>query len=279
MLVGQSLPRRDQPVPAAGKRRRGSGCPTSSDGWCCRRAAISTCSTSSGSTRARWATGCRKSAPPSARRACASAPPSRRYPPEQPSDLITVPGSGQTILYGKREQLTLSVASKLTQYWSIQGSETINLTNSTNIVNGIASPQSSSNSLNATLSAIYQDECMAFITTITQSGILNGDVRPGVSVVAKVVFKNSGEIGGRSLPHPPRRGSDLAAANAPQRQPAQSLRYRPTATLGPRSMVAMSVSCVAYVSACFPLSSFAPRRCPSRGSAASGRRGATSARA
>lgn len=117
-------------------------------------------------------------------------------PAEQPSDLITIPGSGQTILYGKREQLSVNATLKLTQYWSLVGMETLNLTNSANIVNGLATPQSSSTSLQASLSALYQDECMGFIATFTQSGIRNGDVTPGYGVLFSVVFKNIGEIGG-----------------------------------------------------------------------------------
>lgn len=117
-------------------------------------------------------------------------------PAELPSDVITVPGSGQTILYGKREQLNLNATIKLSQYWSLVGLETLNLTNSANIVNGITTPQSNSASLNASISALYQDECMGFIATVTQSGIQNGDVRPGYGVLVSVVFKNIGEIGG-----------------------------------------------------------------------------------
>jgi LPS-assembly protein len=120
-------------------------------------------------------------------------------PAELPSDLITVPGSGQTILYGKREQVTFNATAKLTRYWSLTGSETLNLTNSTNIVDGVAQPQSNSTSLNATLAATYQDECMAFIASISQSGIRNGDVTPGYSVLLSIVFKNIGEIGGNVL--------------------------------------------------------------------------------
>jgi len=37
---------------------------------------------------------------------------------------------------------------------------------------------------------------MAFVGTVTQSGIRSGDVTPGVAVLASVVFKNLGEIGG-----------------------------------------------------------------------------------
>jgi hypothetical protein len=36
---------------------------------------------------------------------------------------------------------------------------------------------------------------MAFVTSLTQSGVRSGDVTPGVSIVFSVVFKNLGEIG------------------------------------------------------------------------------------
>ena len=115
---------------------------------------------------------------------------------EQPNDVITVPGSGETILYGKREQLNLGATIKLSRYWSVVAGETLNLTNSANIVNGVSTPQSSSTSLTASLSALYQDDCMGFIATLSQSGISNGDVTPGYGVLFSVVFKNIGEIGG-----------------------------------------------------------------------------------
>jgi LPS-assembly protein len=117
-------------------------------------------------------------------------------PAEQPNQVIAIPGSGETILYGKREQVNVSASVKLSRYWSIVGYETFNLTNSANIVNGVSTPQSSSDSLQASLSAVYQDECMGFITTLTQSGIRNGDVTPGYAVLVSIVFKNIGEIGG-----------------------------------------------------------------------------------
>ncbi|MGC2411348.1 MAG: LPS assembly protein LptD, partial [Stellaceae bacterium] len=111
-------------------------------------------------------------------------------PPQQQNQVVTSPTTGQSILLGKREQLTVNVTTKLTRYWSLAGSETVNLTNSSNLINGVPTPQSSSASLYASVSAIYQDECMAFIGTVTQSGIRSGDVTPGVSVVFSVVFKN-----------------------------------------------------------------------------------------
>ncbi|HEX6443345.1 MAG TPA: LPS assembly protein LptD [Stellaceae bacterium] len=117
-------------------------------------------------------------------------------PAQQLSDVVTDPVTGQTIVYGKREQLTLNATAKLTRYWSLAGSETVNLTDSSNLINGIVTPQSSNKSLYSTLAAIYQDECMAFIGAITQSGIRSGDVTPGLSVMFSVVFKNLGEFGG-----------------------------------------------------------------------------------
>jgi LPS-assembly protein len=120
-------------------------------------------------------------------------------PAEQPSQLITVPGSGNTILYGKREQLNLGLSARISRYWSLLASETVNLTNATNIVNGAVTPQSNNANLRSSLSAIYQDECMAFIGTISQSAIRNGDVTPGYTVMFNVVFKNIGEFGGNVL--------------------------------------------------------------------------------
>jgi len=117
-------------------------------------------------------------------------------PPQLQSQLVTNPATGQNVLYGKREQLNFTATAKLTRYWSLQGSQTVNLTNTTTFVNGVATPTSAGASLYASLSAIYQDECMAFIGTVTQSGVRNGDVTPGVSVLFSVVFKNLGEIGG-----------------------------------------------------------------------------------
>jgi hypothetical protein len=63
----------------------------------------------------------------------------------------------------------------------------------------VAQPQSNSTSLYATLAAIYQDECMAFIGSVAQSGIRTGDVTPGITVMFSVVFKNLGEVGGTLL--------------------------------------------------------------------------------
>ena len=117
-------------------------------------------------------------------------------PAQVQGEQVTNPTTGQNVLYGKREQLSFSVNAKLTRYWSMQIAETINLTNSTTIVNNVQTPQASSASLYGSVSAIYQDECMAFIGAVTQSGIRSGDVTPGYSVLFSLVFKNLGEVGG-----------------------------------------------------------------------------------
>jgi LPS-assembly protein len=119
--------------------------------------------------------------------------------PQTQSDLVTNSATGQNILYGKREQVTFNATAKLTRYWSLTGTETLNLTDSTNFINGVATPQSNSVSLYATVAGVYQDECMAFIAAVTQSGIRSGDVTPGISVMFSVVFKNLGEIGANVL--------------------------------------------------------------------------------
>jgi LPS-assembly protein len=118
------------------------------------------------------------------------------YLPAQVQGEQVTTTTGQTVLYGKREQLTFALTAKLTRYWSMQIADTISLTSSTTLVNNVPTPPASSASLYGSVSAIYQDECMAFIGAVTQSGIRSGDVVPGYSVLFSVVFKNLGEIGG-----------------------------------------------------------------------------------
>ena len=117
-------------------------------------------------------------------------------PAQVQGEQVTNPVTGQNVLYGKREQLSFAVTAKLTRYWSMQVAETVSLINSTTLVNNVPTPAASSASLGGSVSAIYQDECMAFIGAVTQSGIRSGDVVPGYSVLFRVVFKNLGEIGG-----------------------------------------------------------------------------------
>jgi LPS-assembly protein len=117
-------------------------------------------------------------------------------PAQVQGEQVTNLATGQSVLYGKREQISFDVTAKLTRYWSLRVADTINLTSSTTLVNNVPTPLASSASLYGSLSAIYQDECMAFIGAVTQSGIRSGDVFPGYSVLFSLVFKNLGEIGG-----------------------------------------------------------------------------------
>lgn len=119
-------------------------------------------------------------------------------PAETESNVAVAPNTvaGQNVVFGKREQVSFDVTAKLTRYWSLHGSETLNLINTSDIVNGVVVPQSGSTSVYGTIQAIYQDECIAFIGSVTQSGVRSGDVTPGWSVLFSVVFKNIGEIGG-----------------------------------------------------------------------------------
>src|SRR5439155_9839350 len=48
-------------------------------------------------------------------------------PAQQQNQAVTNPVTGQNVLFGKREQVSLSATAKLTRYWSLAGSETINL--------------------------------------------------------------------------------------------------------------------------------------------------------
>jgi hypothetical protein len=89
-----------------------------------------------------------------------------------------------------------NLTTQLTRYWSLKGTETLNLASTDTIINGVTTPQPSGSSVYSSLAAVYQDECMAFIASITQSGIRSGDVTPGISVMFSVVFKDLGEIGG-----------------------------------------------------------------------------------
>ena len=146
---------------------------------------------------------------------------------------MTNPVTGQNVLYGKQEQLSFTATAKLTRYWSVQGTETINLTNSTNLVNGVATPQSSSTSLYASLSAIYQDECMAFVGALTQSGIRNGAVTPGVRCCSAWCSRISARSAAPSPRSPaagfrwlrcPRPGFRLAATDRQKDNPLHQVR-------------------------------------------------------
>ncbi|HUB97291.1 MAG TPA: LPS assembly protein LptD [Stellaceae bacterium] len=83
-------------------------------------------------------------------------------------------------------QIAATLKAQLTQYWSVA------LNDTKAIGNGGAT-------INSGVAVTYRDDCLAVVGSIVQSGIQVGDVRPGVSVLLTVIFKNLGEVGERVL--------------------------------------------------------------------------------
>ena len=81
----------------------------------------------------------------------------------------------------QRKQISGSVALGLTRYWRLNFSTTRDL-------NG------EQDTLSTVGQAIYQDECLAFAFTISQSGTRDRDIEPGTTVFFTVVLKNLGEL-------------------------------------------------------------------------------------
>ncbi len=87
---------------------------------------------------------------------------------------------------GNRDQISVGATLGVSRFWTLNLATTRNLTGSLGTV---------SSSVRAT----YQDECFAFVTTLSQSGVSDRDVRPGASIVFTLVFKNLGEISAPSI--------------------------------------------------------------------------------
>lgn len=82
----------------------------------------------------------------------------------------------------KRKQIGAFVSASLTRYWSVQ------LTATRDFVQSVES-------LNTGAALTYRDECIAFVTSLTQSGVRFGDVVPGTTLAFTIVFKNLGQVG------------------------------------------------------------------------------------
>jgi len=96
----------------------------------------------------------------------------------------------------KRKQIIGALSAQLTRYWSLQLQETRDLAPSVPVtaagtpVNTIGTTET----LNSGVAITYRDECLALVASVTQSGIVNGDVRPGTSFLFTIVFKNLGDV-------------------------------------------------------------------------------------
>jgi LPS-assembly protein len=98
----------------------------------------------------------------------------------------------------KQTQISASLSAQLTRYWSLQLLETRDLGNTILPTTAAGKPLTAltpTATLNSGVALTYRDECVAFITSLTQSGITNGDIKPGTSLVFTIVFKNLGDIG------------------------------------------------------------------------------------
>lgn len=81
-------------------------------------------------------------------------------------------------------QVGSTLDAQLTRYWSVSLNDTRAIgAGGTTISSGFA--------------VTYRDDCFAVISSLTQSGIRVGDVRPGVSVLLTLVLENLGEVGER----------------------------------------------------------------------------------
>jgi LPS-assembly protein len=93
----------------------------------------------------------------------------------------------------KRKQLSGTVTASLTRYWSLQLVGTRDFSPTPTSV--VGQTVGTTEALYTSAQLIYRDECFGFITSVTQSGVRNGDVVPGTSVLVSLVFKNLGDIG------------------------------------------------------------------------------------
>lgn len=93
----------------------------------------------------------------------------------------------------KRKQLSAVLQAGLTRYWSVQllGTRDFAPVAGTTVGQIIGTQES----LNSGIALTYRDECVTFISSVTQSGVRVGDVVPGTSVLFSIVFKNLGDVG------------------------------------------------------------------------------------
>jgi LPS-assembly protein len=119
------------------------------------------------------------------------------------------PVSGIANLEQRANQILLGIKTNLTRYWSVSAVDTRNLGGGGGVVRvpssvnpGTGTTVSNSNVLagiGATIvsgvSVSYRDECFGLTTTIAESGISLGDVKPGYVFLLTFDFKNLGEYG------------------------------------------------------------------------------------
>jgi LPS-assembly protein len=92
--------------------------------------------------------------------------------------------------FPRREQVGAALTAGLTRYWSLQ---LTGLRDYSAPIPGVPSTQT----LNSGIALTYRDDCVAFVTSLSQSGVRVGDVTPGTALLFTIVFKDLGETGTR----------------------------------------------------------------------------------
>ncbi len=104
--------------------------------------------------------------------------------------IAQIPGA---VALEKAKELSASLSLGLTRYWSTQLLGTYDFSGTP------ATPAGQLVGLTETLSqgvsVTYRDECLAVVTSLTQSGVRAGDAIPGTTLLLSFVFKNIGDFG------------------------------------------------------------------------------------
>jgi LPS-assembly protein len=92
----------------------------------------------------------------------------------------------------RSKQVAAVLNAGLTRYWSMQ---LTGVRDFAGVPPAGTTVVGTTETLASGIQLTYRDECITFITSLTQSGIRNGDVLPGTSLLFTVAFKNLGDIG------------------------------------------------------------------------------------
>ena len=92
----------------------------------------------------------------------------------------------------KVKQISSSLQLGLTRTWSLQLYGTYDISGTPTTTLGQIVGQTEALSQGVALT--YRDECLAVVTSLTQSGIRSGDAIPGSTLLVSLVFKNIGDI-------------------------------------------------------------------------------------
>lgn len=100
------------------------------------------------------------------------------------TDYILLPASVADPLDKKGEQIRFMAESQITDRWYLQANTTRQLGNG-------------SSALSQGVGATYKDECFFFSTTLEKTFYQDRDIKPGVTLLFKLTFKNLGEVNQR----------------------------------------------------------------------------------